>query len=166
MLKDMVIAHNFGCALWKLPLSNKKRKGNEEMTLYDLVNQMTIQGDIRVSVWGEEEEDVIEFENCDDLSSEDIHKVENLEVLYIFSASDNKLHIELEAVDGWGKVEEDEEYELLPVKVYLVSGAVRHFCTDFATEEEAEDYCEYYDYRMVDENGFEWSMEIEVDDED
>ena len=75
------------------------------MTLYDLVSQVTLQGDIRISVWADEEEDVIEFENCEYLSCHAVKRYENLEILYILSATDNKLHIELEAEDGWDKWE-------------------------------------------------------------
>lgn len=69
------------------------------MTLYDLVSQVTLQGDIRLSVWDEdgEEIEVEEYDNCEYLSCHVVKRYENLEILYIFSATDSKLHIELEA---------------------------------------------------------------------
>lgn len=136
------------------------------MTLYDLVNGTTLQGDIRLSVWDEDGEEVAveEYENCEDLSSADLSCYEELAVNYVFVGGDSKLHIELEGYAGWMHEEEEVECEELPVKVILVAGGVRHYCNEFETEDEAEDFCEYYNYRMVDENGFEWRMEIEVDD--
>ena len=74
-------------------------KGEIIMTLYDLVNSTTVQGDIRLSVWTSGwsgTEVAVEQYTTEDLSIKDISPYEDLKVNYIFSASDGKLHIELE----------------------------------------------------------------------
>jgi hypothetical protein len=47
------------------------------------------------------------------------------------------------------------------------SQAVKYdFQKGFDTEEEANDYAEDYAWRWIDENGFEWSLEVEEYEED
>ena len=50
-------------------------------------------------------------------------------------------------------------------KVVLKSSCVkRDFASDFASEQEAEEFAEKYDWVWLDENEFEWRMEVEEDD--
>ena len=65
------------------------------MTLYDLANSTTVQGDIRVSKWIGDEEKVLLLKK----RVEDFHcplKLESKRVLYIFCPGDGYLHIEVE----------------------------------------------------------------------
>lgn len=49
-------------------------------------------------------------------------------------------------------------------KIVLVSSGVKHdFMSGFATEQEAEEFAEKYDWVWLDENQFEWRMEVEED---
>ena len=68
------------------------------MTLEYLMNNTTIQGEIRVSRWaGGDEVEVKEFHYCDDLDYEtDINEWRDHRVLFLFTAGDGMLHIELE----------------------------------------------------------------------
>lgn len=70
------------------------------MTLYDLANQITIQGDIRVSKFDEEANEIIlmNVENTDDLASELPEEYEDLTVKYIFNGEDGT-HIEVSDKD-------------------------------------------------------------------
>ena len=50
-------------------------------------------------------------------------------------------------------------------KVVLKSGCVKYdFASGFASEQEAEEFAEKYDWFWLDENEFEWLMEVEEDD--
>ena len=71
------------------------------MTLYDLVNDVTLQGNIRISSWnGDEEEVLLEVENHDDLFTGDLDEsYEDREVTYMFCPGDGYLHIEIESED-------------------------------------------------------------------
>ncbi len=66
------------------------------MTLYDLVNDIEVQGAIRVSEWvGDEEVVLFETERTDDFGPGDLDEaLEDREVGYLFCI-DNILHIEL-----------------------------------------------------------------------
>lgn len=66
------------------------------MTLYDLANQITIQGDIRVSKFDEEGNEIIlmNVENTDDLADELPEEYEDLTVKYIYEGEDGT-HIEV-----------------------------------------------------------------------
>lgn len=49
-------------------------------------------------------------------------------------------------------------------KIVLVSSGVKHdFMSGFASEQEAEEFAEKHDWVWLDENQFEWRMEIEED---
>lgn len=135
------------------------------MTLYDLVNGTTLQGDIRLSVWDEDEEVAVEeYKNCEDLSSADLSCYEELAVNYVFVGGDSKLHIELEGYAGWMHEDEEESVDL-PVRVYLVSeGGTRNYFAEFETEDEANEFCDSFKWEWKDDNDFVWSMEVEVDD--
>ena len=69
------------------------------MTLYDLVNDVCLQGDIRISAWdesGEEETVIRTFDGTEYVLTHQIPKKwENAEVTYMFCASDGFLHIEV-----------------------------------------------------------------------
>lgn len=66
------------------------------MTLYELMNGTTVQGKVRISKWvGDDEVFVAEIES-DDLAYEDVDDVEDLEVRFLFCATDGMLHIELD----------------------------------------------------------------------
>jgi len=70
------------------------------MTLYDLVNDATIQGKIRVSAWDHDcntETVLFDTDGTDDFSPGDLSDDwEDAEVLYIFCATDGYLHIEID----------------------------------------------------------------------
>lgn len=69
------------------------------MTLYELVNDITVQGAIRVSSWNEhDEEDVLfQTDGTDDFGCGDLEdEWEDREVKYIFCPGDGFLHIEIE----------------------------------------------------------------------
>ena len=69
------------------------------MTLFELMDNAIIQGDVRVSVWkGDDEVKVIEVKATDDLTLEKkVRKVEDLDIRYMFASPvDGMLHIELE----------------------------------------------------------------------
>ena len=77
------------------------------MSLYDLVNSVTIQGDVRISFWNDDEEVVLLEENgTDDLCYEvcgaggDVAMFDCCKVKYIFSAGDGYIHIELDEEDA------------------------------------------------------------------
>lgn len=69
------------------------------ITLYDLMNNITIQGDVRIRVYKDDSYDEIAmklFRNVDGLNGEDIPtEWEDLEVRYIFVGGDSILNIEL-----------------------------------------------------------------------
>lgn len=69
------------------------------ITLYDLMYNTTVQGDVRIRVYKDDSYDEIAmklFRNVDDLSGEDIpSEWEDLEVRYIFVGGDGILNIEL-----------------------------------------------------------------------
>ena len=41
------------------------------------------------------------------------------------------------------------------------NGRCRLCIAEFATEKEAVDFCNYYEWEIVDENGFGWDLEYE-----
>lgn len=69
------------------------------ITLYDLMQNTTVQGDVRIRVYMDGNYDEIAmmlYRNVDDLSVEDIPADwEDLEVRYIFVGGDGILNIEL-----------------------------------------------------------------------
>lgn len=69
------------------------------ITLYDLMQNTTVQGDVRIRVFKDDSYDEIAmklFRNVDDLNGEDIPpEWEDLEVRYIFVGGDSILNIEL-----------------------------------------------------------------------
>lgn len=72
------------------------------ITISDLLDNITVQGDIRISAWTRnEEEKIIVLAECDDgLSSSKLPKRwRNAEVLYMFCSGDGYLHIEVSADD-------------------------------------------------------------------
>ena len=71
------------------------------MTIYELVNDSTIQGNVRISTWKEDEEEVLlEIRNTDDLFTSDLEEEwEDAEVDYIFCGRDGYLHIEVKSAD-------------------------------------------------------------------
>lgn len=68
------------------------------MTLYELVYNVTLQGNIRISMWVDDTEKVIAtWENCQELFSGDIEdEWMDYVVKYIFCPGDGYLHIEVE----------------------------------------------------------------------
>ena len=68
------------------------------MTLYELVNDIEVQGAVRISTWENDEERILmETERTDDLGPGDLDEAwEDMEVSYIFCV-DNVLHIEVSA---------------------------------------------------------------------
>lgn len=72
------------------------------ITISDLLDNITVQGDIRVSAWTRDEgEKVILLTECDGgLSASRLPKRwRNAEVLYMFCPGDGLLHIEVSADD-------------------------------------------------------------------
>ena len=71
------------------------------MTLFELVNDVTIQGDVRISTWkGDEEKILLEIDSTDDLTTAELDEAwEDAEVTYLFSPGDGYLHIEVSGVD-------------------------------------------------------------------
>jgi hypothetical protein len=70
------------------------------MTLYDLINDTTIQGNVQVSTFDNHGNEVVlrKVWNTDDLSwGERLEKWENREVVYMFCGNDGCLHIEIES---------------------------------------------------------------------
>lgn len=70
------------------------------MTLYELVNDVTLQGNIRISSWDKDGEETIHLivENHDDLFTGDLDEsYEDREVTYMFCPGDGYLHIEVES---------------------------------------------------------------------
>lgn len=69
------------------------------MTLEELTQNITIQGDIRLSVWKDSEEVLVVCVGGTEClaNQKDIRKMLGYEVLYIFAAPDGYLHIELAA---------------------------------------------------------------------
>ena len=69
------------------------------ITLYDLMHNMTVQGDVRIRVYKDSDYDEIAiklFRGVDDLNGEDIpDEWEELEARYIFVGGDGILNIEL-----------------------------------------------------------------------
>lgn len=69
------------------------------MKLRDLLKKVTVQGDIRISVWdhmGEEEVIVREFSCMGSLCRCDVMELGDMEICYMFAAPDGVLHIELD----------------------------------------------------------------------
>ena len=62
------------------------------MTLYDLVNSMTIQGNIEIRVFNEDGDETTyrTFCNVDDLSVCDLDAVENMRVTYMYSIGNSR----------------------------------------------------------------------------
>lgn len=47
-------------------------------------------------------------------------------------------------------------------KVVIESGSVKYdFASGFASQKEAEKFADYYDWFWLDENEFEWRMEVD-----
>ena len=71
------------------------------MTLWELVASAKIQGNIRVSMWVDDEEKIIgTWEDCEQLFTGEIEEEwEDLEVDYIFCPGDGFLHIEVKEDD-------------------------------------------------------------------
>ena len=71
------------------------------MTLYELVYNVKLQGNIRVSMWVNDEEKIIAtWENCEELFSGDIEdEWMDFVVDYIFCHGDGFLHIEVKEDD-------------------------------------------------------------------
>lgn len=72
------------------------------MTLYELVYQTKLCGDIRVSMWKDDEEKIIAtWTGVEELFSGDIEdEWMDLEVDYIFASPDGSLHIEVKERDA------------------------------------------------------------------
>lgn len=70
------------------------------MTLYDLANQITMQGDIRVSKFDEEANEIIllNAQGTDDLANDLPEEYEDLTVKYIFNGEAG-VHIEVSDED-------------------------------------------------------------------
>ena len=74
------------------------------MTLKYLMNNICIQGNVRISVWdGDEEKTIKEFYGVGDLKTQELVGFRNLYVKYIFLGGDNMLHIELESKEDHQK---------------------------------------------------------------
>lgn len=71
------------------------------MTLYELVNDVTVQGAIRVSAWNYDEETILfQTDSTDDFNTGNLDEEwEDREVLYMFCPGDGFLHIEVSADD-------------------------------------------------------------------
>lgn len=84
-----------------MPLVKTNESEETQMTLYELVNDTTVQGNIRISTWnGDEEEVLLSVSNEDDLCTGDLDEAwEDREVKYIFYPGDGFLHIEVESTD-------------------------------------------------------------------
>ena len=68
------------------------------MTIYEMTNTTTVQGNIRISAWVKDEEVIIlSKENVDDLQALTLSCYEDCEVTYMFCSNDGFLHIEIEA---------------------------------------------------------------------
>ena len=69
------------------------------ITLYDLMHNTTVQGDVRIRVYKDGDYDEVAmklFRGVDDLNGEDIPtEWEDLEVRYLFVGGDGVLNIEL-----------------------------------------------------------------------
>lgn len=67
------------------------------MKLYELVYQVVLQGNIRISMWVDDEEKILgTWEDCQQLFSGDIEdEWMDYEVSYIFCPGDGWLHIEV-----------------------------------------------------------------------
>ena len=73
------------------------------MTLYDLLHGhgVTIQGNVRLSVWEKDEETMVkEIRLTDDLEFEELDEYENREILFMFAVYDGFLHIELSSYEN------------------------------------------------------------------
>lgn len=69
------------------------------MKLKALLKETCIQGDVRISIWNEDEEvEVREILGHECLTDSDIRGFQNLNVKYVFASRDGMLHIELEPV--------------------------------------------------------------------
>lgn len=67
------------------------------MLFGNLIKNVSIQGDVRLSVWNDGEETAVEyFCNVEDMKLEPCRLYARLKVNYIFSCGDGYLHIELE----------------------------------------------------------------------
>lgn len=67
------------------------------MTLRNLLKHIMIQGDVRLSVWRNDEEIYVQdILGTDNLLHEDIKALLQFHVKYMFASPDEKLHIELE----------------------------------------------------------------------
>ena len=72
------------------------------MTLYDLVNGTCVQGDVRISVWKDDEEIAVKcYTGVDDLAYVRTPAyMEEMCVKYMFCPGDGYLHIELVAKEA------------------------------------------------------------------
>lgn len=67
------------------------------MKLKDLLKDITIQGDVRISVWDENDEvEVTEVFAQEHLKNSDVRRLLDLNVRCLFAGLDNMLHIELD----------------------------------------------------------------------
>lgn len=67
-----------------------------KMKLKEFLKAVTIQGDVRISVWDDDDEiEVTEVLAKDHLTSSDVRNFLNHDVKYVFAGLDNMLHIEL-----------------------------------------------------------------------
>lgn len=67
------------------------------MLFGNLIKNTTIQGDVRLSVWKDDEETSVEyFHNVDDMKTEPCRLFAWLKVKYVFCPGDGYLHIELD----------------------------------------------------------------------
>ena len=71
------------------------------MKLYDFVASVVLQGNIRLSLWRDDTEIVLStWEDCEQLFTGELEEEwEDLEITYIFCASDGYLHIEVKEDD-------------------------------------------------------------------
>ena len=73
----------------------------KQLTLYELVSDVTIQGNVRISYWENDEEQVIRtFDGVEYILNHQIPKrYRDADVIYMFCPGDGYLHIEVESED-------------------------------------------------------------------
>lgn len=65
------------------------------MTLDDLTCYLTVQGNVRISRWEDDEEkDIMTFEDMEDMMGADLGVHAGKTIAYMFAAPDGYLHIE------------------------------------------------------------------------
>lgn len=76
-----------------------KKDLHTTMTLEDLIQNVTVQGNVRLSVWKDDDElSVVYIQETGGLSNQKIIQPKlDYEVLYMFASTDGYLHIELGA---------------------------------------------------------------------